>query len=89
MGFLDKAKAAAEQAAMKAREGVEEVQSKRGLTHAYEQLGRTAFELLQAGEISHERLIAGADEIRKLQATGRDGHDAGAKADGAPPSMPV
>jgi hypothetical protein len=68
MGFLDKAKAAAEQAATKAREGVEEVQAKRTLSHAYEQLGQTAFELLEAGEISHGRLLGPADEIRKLQA---------------------
>jgi hypothetical protein len=68
MGFLDKAKSAAEQAATRAMEGVEEVQAKRNLAQAYEQLGRTAFELLEAGQISHDRLNAQADEIRKLQA---------------------
>ena len=68
MGFLDKAKSAAEQAATRAKEGVEEVQAKRSLAQAYEQLGRTTFELLDAGEISHERLTAQADEIRRLQA---------------------
>jgi hypothetical protein len=68
MGFLDKAKSAAEQAATRAREGVEEVQAKRGLAHGYEELGRTAFELLEAGEITHERLTAPADEIRRLLA---------------------
>ena len=49
MGFLDKAKAAAEQAATKAKEGVEDVQAKRNLSHAYEELGRTAYGLLQLG----------------------------------------
>jgi hypothetical protein len=68
VGFLDKAKAAAEQAATKAKEGVEDVQSKRSLTHAYEQLGRTAFDLLETGQISHHDLDVQADEIRKLQA---------------------
>ena len=68
MGFLDKAKAAAEQAATKAKEGVEDVQAKRNLSHAYEELGRTAYDLVQAGEISHQRLTAPADEISKLQA---------------------
>jgi hypothetical protein len=68
MGFMDKAKAAAEQAAIRAKEGVEDVQAKRSLTHAYEDLGRTAFELLESGQISHERLTAQADEIRGLQA---------------------
>lgn len=67
MGFLDKAKAAAEQAASKAKEGVEEVQTKRSLTHAYEELGRTAFQLLESGEISHDRLTAHADEVRRLE----------------------
>ena len=68
MGFLDKAKAAAEQAATKAKEGVEDVQAKRNLSHAYEQLGHTAYGLLQAGEISHQSLTAQADEITRLQA---------------------
>lgn len=68
MGFLDKAKATAEQAANRAKEGVEEVQAKRNLAHAYEQLGQTAFELIDAGEISHERLTAQADEVRTLRA---------------------
>jgi hypothetical protein len=69
MGFLDKARSAAEQAATRAKEGVEEVQTKRSLTQAYEQLGRTAFELLEGGQISHERLTAQAEEIRSLQAS--------------------
>ena len=68
MGFMDKAKAAAEQAASRAKEGVEDVQTKRSLAHAYEELGRTTFELLESGQISHERLNTPADEIRVLQA---------------------
>jgi hypothetical protein len=70
MGFLDKAKAAAEQAATRAKEGVEEVQTKRSLSHAYEELGRTAFELAQAGQISHDRLNPHIEEIRTLQTDG-------------------
>jgi hypothetical protein len=68
MGFLDKAKAAAEQATSKAKEGVEEVQTKRNLSRAYEELGQTAFELIESGEISHPRLVAQADEVRSLRA---------------------
>jgi ParB-like chromosome segregation protein Spo0J len=78
MSFLDKAKAVAgtaadrakdvaETATAKAKEGVEEVQTKRGLSHAYEQLGRTAYELAGAGEISHARLSEGVAEIRELE----------------------
>jgi hypothetical protein len=68
MGFLDKAKAAAEQAATRAKEGVEEVQTKRNLAHAYEELGRTAFSLIEEGQISHDRMTGLADEIRKIRA---------------------
>ena len=39
MGFLDKAKAAAEQAATKAKEGVDDVQTKRELSQTYNELG--------------------------------------------------
>jgi hypothetical protein len=67
MGLLDKAKAAAEQAATRAKEGVEDVQAKRTLGHAYEQLGRTTFDLVQRGEISHDQLNAQVEEIRTLQ----------------------
>jgi hypothetical protein len=68
VGFLDKAKAAAEQAATKAKEGVEDVQAKRNLSHAYEQLGRSTYALLESGEISHQSLSGQAEEIRRLQA---------------------
>ena len=44
MGFLDKAKAAAEQAAAKAKEGVEDVQVKRELGQAYGELGKKTFD---------------------------------------------
>ena len=66
MGFLDKAISAADQAASRAKEGVEEVQTKRNLTQAYEQLGRTAYQLIESGQISHEQLSAQAEEIRRL-----------------------
>ena len=66
MSLFNKAKQAAEQAAAKAREGVEDVQQKRELSQAYNELGRTAFELLESGEISHARLEASAAKIRTL-----------------------
>jgi hypothetical protein len=70
--FLDKAKAAAEQAATRAKEGVGEVQAKRSLGHAYEELGRVTFELLESGEVSHPRLAIHAEEIRGLQSHGEN-----------------
>jgi hypothetical protein len=85
MGFLDKAKAAAEQAANRAKEGVEEVQSKRNLSHTYEELGRTAFDLIEEGQISHERMTGLADEIRKLRDATAGEPVAGAAASSEPP----
>ena len=83
MGFLDKAKSAAEQAALKAKEGAEmaankaketadDVQTKRGLGQAYGDLGRTTFELIESGEVSHERLTPLAETIRELEAKGAE-----------------
>ena len=67
MGFLDKAKAAAEQAAVKAKEGVEEVQAKRELSQAYSDLGRAAHRLVSSGEISHPELTALAERVSQLE----------------------
>ncbi len=66
MGFLDKAKAAAEQAAAKAKEGVEDVQTKRELSQAYSELGKVAFELVESGDVSHDKLSPLAEKIREL-----------------------
>jgi hypothetical protein len=96
MGFLDKAKAAAEQAAAKAKEGVDDVQTKRELSQSYNELGKTAFELVEAGEISHPRLATTAERIRTLSAKAAGDGSAGGQAqapgepDGAtaPPPAP-
>jgi len=98
MGFLDKAKAAAEQAAAKAKEGVEDVQTKRELAQAYNELGKTTFELVESGDLSHPRLTALADKIRELnQRVAGDSVLVGATADttssdydsNQPPAMPT
>jgi hypothetical protein len=68
MGFLDKAKAAAEQAANRANETVADVQTKRELAKAYGEVGETAFKLADAGAISHPELEADVARIRELQA---------------------
>ena len=77
MGLLDKAKAAAETAAAKAKEGVEDVQAKRELSQTYNELGRSTYELIESGEITNPRLDATAARIRTLLA--------GADDDGAEP----
>jgi hypothetical protein len=68
MGLLDKAKAAAEQAAAKAKEGVEDVQTKRELSQAYGDLGRLSFSLVESGDLTNPELDALVDKIRTLEA---------------------
>jgi hypothetical protein len=68
MGFLDKAKAAAEQAASRANEAVDDVQTKRELTKAYGELGETAFALADSGAISNPELAPQVERIRELRA---------------------
>jgi hypothetical protein len=91
VGLLDKAKAAAEQAAAKAKEGVEEVQTKRELGQAYTELGKSAFELVENGDISDPRLDASVEKIKtlkaKLEAEGVDTEESFDEAH--PPAMPT
>ena len=67
MGFLDKAKSAAETATSKARDGIGDVQTKRELGQAYDELGKLAYELADAGQIAHERLEEPVARIRSLR----------------------
>ncbi len=75
MGFLDKAMAAAEQAATKAKEGVEDVQVKRELSQANAELGRVAYELAESGEIGHARLTPIVERIRALNERVAEGEE--------------
>jgi hypothetical protein len=70
MGFLDKAKAQAQQAASKAKEGVADVQTKRSLGQAYAELGEETYGLIESGALSHPQLEAHAEKIRAIQAEG-------------------
>jgi hypothetical protein len=96
MGFLDKAKAAAEQATAKAKEGVSDVQVKRDLSQAYNELGQKAFELVDSGAISHAELDPILERIRGLKAqengTGATTASSGSTTpppSDAPPAMPT
>ncbi len=89
--LFNKAKQAAEQAATKAKEGVEDVQQKRELAQAYTDLGKTAFELSEAGEISHPRFEATVAKIRGLNealAGARGAAATSTGSDGVDPSQP-
>jgi len=68
MGLLDKVKSQAEHAAAKAREGIEDVQTKRELGQAYDDLGRKAFELVEGHELEHAALTPLVERIRELKA---------------------
>ena len=95
MGLLDKAKAAAEQAAAKAKEGVEDVQTKRDLGQTYGELGKTTFELIESGEISNPKLEELAAKIRALNEKAAAGDEVPVGATTAahdpsqPPAMPT
>lgn len=94
MSFFNKAKQAAEQAAARVQEGVEDVQQKRELSQAYGELGKTAFALIESGELSHSGLDAGAAKIRELNAkiegAGEAADDAPVAGDPSqPPAMPT
>jgi hypothetical protein len=68
MGLLDKAKAAAEQAAAKAKDTAGDLQTKRELGQAYDELGRKAYELAESGEIISAGLDPLVVRIRALKA---------------------
>jgi hypothetical protein len=90
MGFLDKAMSMAEQATTKAKEGVEDVQTKRGLGQAYTELGKAAFDLIEGGELSHPGLEEAAAKIRELRAKAddADGDGGGEGPDAGPATEP-
>ena len=98
MGFLDKAKAAAEQAATKAKEGVQDVQTKRELSQAYGELGQKTYELVTSGGLSRPELTPLVDKISVLRAQDeQEGVPVGAASSAStepppsnqPPAMPT
>jgi multidrug resistance efflux pump len=66
--FLDRLKEATGVVATKAREGVEELQTKHELAQAYNDLGRTAAALVESGAVSHPELTERVEKIRALKA---------------------
>jgi hypothetical protein len=90
MKILDKAKAAAEQAASRAKEGVEEVQTKRDLRAAQAELGEKTFALVEAGELDRPELADLVARIRALEAKLAEEDDApAAETPTQPPAMPT
>ena len=91
MGFLDKAKAAGQSAVAKGKEEAKELQTKRELGQAFDELGKVAYDLVERGEISHAELAAGGDRIRALKAQLEElsGGGAPVAAAAAAPSEPA
>ena len=68
MSFFDRAKQVAGQAAVKAKEELDVIQTRLELDKAYRQLGKTASQLVGAGELSHPQFTEIVERIRALQA---------------------
>jgi hypothetical protein len=73
MGWKDKLKAGAEEvktgageASARARETVQDAQVRRELQHAYTDLGRTTYTLVDEGSLKDERLDHAVQRIREL-----------------------
>jgi hypothetical protein len=84
MGFLDDAKAAAEHAVTKAKETAGELQTKRELGQAYDELGRATFDLVESGQVSATPLEPLVERIRTLKARLEPGAAKGAGASEEP-----
>ena len=66
--FFDRLKDATGVVATKAREGIEELQTRQELSRAYSDLGRTTAELVESGAVSHPDLTAAVEKIKALKA---------------------
>ena len=72
MSFMDKlkstVKSGAEQAATRAQEELERLQTRRELGQAYGDLGEKTFNLVDRGELSHPALGDLIEHVRRLRA---------------------
>jgi hypothetical protein len=66
--FMDRLKDATATVATRAKEGVEELQTKHELSQAYGDLGGATAELVESGAVSHPDLSARVEKIRALKA---------------------
>ena len=91
MSFLDKAKAAAQQAANKVQEGIDDVQTSRDMNAAYGDLGRKAYELASSGAISNPELEPLVQRINELAShqTGGSATQPEQATDTTPPQSPA
>ena len=65
--FFDRLKDATGVVVEKTREGIEDLQTRQGLSRAYNDLGRTTVELVEKGEVTHPELSTKVEEIKALK----------------------
>jgi hypothetical protein len=66
--FFDRLKSGAQEAASIAKREVSELQLKRQLGQAYEDAGRRAIELVEAGGLTDPTLAQAAEQVRSIRA---------------------
>ena len=66
--FMNRLKDATNTVASRAREGVEELQTKHELSQAYGELGRLTAGLVESGAVTHPELAAPVEKITALKA---------------------
>jgi multidrug resistance efflux pump len=82
--LFDRLKEATANVTQMTREGVETLQTKRELSQAYGDLGRTTADLVQSGAVSHADLTPLVDRIAELKAQ-LEAEEADEAASEAPP----
>jgi hypothetical protein len=80
--FLNRLKDATNTIATRAREEVEELQTRHELSQAYGELGRVTAGLVESGGLAHAELTPLVDKIRELKS------DLAASAEAAAPAEP-
>jgi hypothetical protein len=80
--FLNRLKDATNTIATRAREEVEELQTRHELSQTYSELGRVTAGLVESGALSHAEFTPLVDKIRELKA------ELAASPEAAPPTEP-
>jgi multidrug resistance efflux pump len=84
--FLNRLKEATASVTQMTKEGVETLQTKRELSQAYGDLGRTTAELVESGAISHPELTEPVARIGELKAQLAEADEPDEQPDEVPPA---
>jgi hypothetical protein len=93
MELFERARSLADQATARAKESVEEAKLMLELRRAYDDLGKTTFELVDGGDLEHPRLQPLVDRIRTIdadlkqrrQGSGTTSEDTASTGEASPP----